>query len=212
LEVWRLGLDHAHEDVLRVANLIVVEDAVFRRDLVPAQKSMYAPSQPVLTAVEDGFLEHLSLCNPVPALPPMRTMIAPGAGPLVSKIRSVISTAPDWPAVPMSKTDLTSHLDGVGNADGSADNIGTMVKVQNLVRIDTVHGLLNGSSVISNTITLGTEALDADECTGQQAWKEQQEILEHVNQKNRSIGVPHPMMQQPCYRRGLSYHQQQQQQ
>ncbi|KAG9967048.1 glucan 1,3-beta-glucosidase, partial [Aureobasidium melanogenum] len=64
--------------------------------------------------------------------------------------------------------DLTSHLDGVGNADGFADNISTMVEVQNLVRIDTSHGLLNGSSVIGNTITLSTEALDTDERAGGQ--------------------------------------------
>ena len=60
------------------------------------------------------------------------------------------------------RPDFSSNLDVGRNVDGGGNEVSTVVKVEDLVGGYRVHSILHGSSVIGNTVTNGTKALDAD--------------------------------------------------
>ena len=65
------------------------------------------------------------------------------------------------------RPDLTGDANILGYFDGIGDEIGTMVEVDDLIGCGGVESSLNGGSVVSHTISLGTRTFDADErCNG----------------------------------------------
>lgn len=81
---------------------------------------------------------------------------------------------------------LTNDLDGAvtGNLDGVSDDVGTVVEVDDLAVGSRVNNGLDGSSVISAGITLGTTRLDRDEAGDSVGL-----VLGLAASKDRTVGV-----------------------
>lgn len=60
------------------------------------------------------------------------------------------------------RPNLASDFDVLGDLDSLGDDVGTMVKVDNLIRSNAVKDLLDGVGVVRLAIALGTLGLDAD--------------------------------------------------